>query len=303
MDLGGSIRRRRKSPARSKRGGAKKSRPSKKPRRSKKSRRPNKPRARGKRSRARRARPAGRARNAFRRLLTALVVAGAGLGLGYLVAVFLMFPLPDTPIELQGVPDVRGEPLHTALAALADSGLAAGPVDSVRHPFVAAGMVIGQSPLPGLTAVARAPVRITISSGREMRPVPDLTRLAGDQAAELLAAGGFAVQVDTAESTTPAGRVLGIEPEPGTEVGLPATVRLVISKGPPTFPMPDLVGMTQGEAFAILRSRGLALGEVDRRYSLLNVRAVFGQYPEPNEPVVAGTPVRVVVGREVMTPR
>lgn len=231
--------------------------------------------------------------------IAAFAVAGAGLGLGYLVAVTLMFPVPDTPVELQIVPDLRGQPVALALAELADSGLAVSRVDSVRHPLVPAGLVMGQSPLPGPTALVHAPVRVTVSSGREVRPVPDLTRLDGIRAAELLEAGGFLVQVDTVESTVAAGRVLSMDPEPGTEVPLPGSIRLAVSMGPPTFLMPDLAGMTQGEAFALLRALGLVMGEVDRRYSLLNVRLIFGQYPEPYEPVTEGAQVRLIVGREV----
>ena len=95
------------------------------------------------------------------------------------------------------------------------------------------------------------------------------------------------------------GRVLGMDPEPGTEVPLPGSIRLAVSRGLPTFLMPDLAGMTQGEAFALLRALGLAMGGIDRRYSLLNVRLIFGQYPEPYEPVTEGTQVRLIVGREV----
>ena len=231
--------------------------------------------------------------------LAAFLLVGAGLGLGYLVAVTLVFPAGEQSVELQAVPDIRGEPLELALATVVDSGLVIGHVDSVRHPRAEAGLVLGQSPLPGLTALVQAPVRITVSSGPEMRAVPDLTRLAGDRAAELLDAGGFVVRVDTADSRTPAGRVLGIDPAPGTEIRIPGDVRLVVSRGPPTFPMPRLAGMTQGEAYAVLRSLGLELGEVDRRYSLLNVRVIFGQDPEPHVPVAEGTAVRLVVGREV----
>lgn len=290
MDLGGSIRRRRKSAARTRAKG--KQRPT--------GRKTRKKRSPGKRPRSRtRAARVRLGRYAVYPGIAALAAAAAGLGLGYLVAVTLMFPAPDTPVELQIVPDLRGQPVALALSELADSGLAVSRVDSVRHPLVPAGMVMGQSPLPGPTALVHAAVRVTVSAGREVRPVPDLSRLDGVRAAELLEAGGFLVQVDTVESTVASGRVLSMDPEPGTEVQLPASVRLAVSRGPPTFLMPDLSGMTQGEAFALLRALGMVMGEVDRRYSLLNVRLIFGQYPEPYEPVTEGTRVRLIVGREV----
>ena len=243
-----------------------------------------------------------RDRRALRRPLQVLLTAAAGLGAGYLVAVLVLFPIPDVPLEIQVVPDLRAQTLDAAVAALADSGLSVSRIDSVRHPGAAPGRVIGQSPLPGPTALAGGAVRITVSSGPEVRPVPDLTRLVGGRAAELLGAAGFVVHIDTLDAMLPVGRVLGLDPAPGTEVQLPADVRLMVSRGPPTVDVPDLAGLTAGEAFALLRARGLALGDIERRYSLLNVNFVFGQHPGSGELAVQGSRVRIIVGREMRQP-
>lgn len=301
MDLRRSLRRNRKSRTK-KAGRVAKARRGAGARGARRSARP-KSRRRGSGRKGTRARPVRAGRPALHSAFAALLVTGAGLGLGYLIAVVLIFPAGEQRVELQAVPDLRGEPVGLALATVMDSGLVVGQVDSVRHPRVVAGLVIGQSPLPGLTARAQAPVRITVSSGPEMRAIPDLTRLDGNRAAELLDAGGFVVTVDTADSRTAAGRVLAIDPAPGSEIRIPGDVRLVVSRGPPTFLMPQLAGMTQGEAYAVLRSLGLVLGEIDRRYSLLNVSRVFGQHPEPYVSVAEGTAVNLVVGREVRPAR
>lgn len=230
----------------------------------------------------------------------ALGLTVVGGGAGYAVATVVLFPLPETPSAAQGVPDLRGRALPAALAAVADSGLVVERVDSVRHPTTPKGTVIGQGPLPGPTALPGAAVRVTVSLGPEVRNVPDVTRLPGERAAALLRAGGFRVQVDTVESGLPAGRVAGIDPQPGARLPIPGDVRLRVSQGPPTFPMPDLTGTGEAEALAVLESLGLALQEVDRRFSLLNVGAVFGQSPAPNVPVEAGAPVRIVVGEAMV---
>ena len=236
---------------------------------------------------------------ANRRFLQALAATGGGLGVGYLVAVLLLFPVSRAPLEVRMTPELRGQPVNAALAVLADSGFTISRIDSIHHPEAAAGMVIGQSPLPGPTSLAGSPVRVTVSLGADVRPVPDLTRVAADRAAEFLVHGGFAVTIDTIDATAPAGRVLALEPPPGTEVELPAQVLLTVSRGPPTLAMPDLAGLTVGEANALLRAARLALGEIDRRYSILNVNRVFGQDPEPSDTVTQGTAVRIVVGREM----
>ncbi len=237
-----------------------------------------------------------------RPLLSALAVTVGGLASGYLVATTFFFrPLPAPP-ALQGVPDLRGYPLSMAMAVLADSGLATSRVDSVHHPSVAGGVVIGQSPLPGPTALPRAPVRVTVSLGPDVRPVPDVTRLAGGRAAALLEESGFLVYVDTVQSMAPAGRVIRIEPGPGTPLAIPGSVRMAVSLGPPTIPMPSLAGLTEQSAVRLLRSLGLVVSGIEYRYSLLNVNTVFGQYPEPTSEIEQGADVHLIVGRRIRRP-
>lgn len=233
-------------------------------------------------------------------LLRAVIFAGAGLGSGYFVSTALVFPSPEPPPGLQGVPDLRGTSAHQAPALLADSGLLRGRVDSVRHPVAPAGLVIGQSPLPGRTALPGAEVRLTMSLGPEIRPVPDVTRLRGVRATAALHAGGFVVQVDTVESEMSAGRIVEIHPAPGTAIAMPGSVRLAVSRGPPTFPMPELSGFAEYEARLLLDTLGLVLAKVEKRYSILNVNRVFGQYPEPNADVRTGTGVRLIVGERIL---
>ncbi|MXW17843.1 MAG: PASTA domain-containing protein [Gemmatimonadetes bacterium] len=229
----------------------------------------------------------------------ALILAAIGLGSGYFVSTTWLFPSPEPPPAPQGVPDLRGSPLAGAMALLADSGLTAGRVDSIRHPLAPAGSVIGQNPLPGRTALPGAEVHVTMSMGPEIRSVPDVTRLRGERAAATLEAGGFLVQVDTVESQAPAGRIVAIDPPPGTETTMPGSVRLQVSQGPPTFPMPSLLGFGELEARSLLAALGLTVSEIDRRYSILNVNRVFGQNPAPSANVGAGTRVRLIVGQSM----
>jgi beta-lactam-binding protein with PASTA domain len=225
------------------------------------------------------------------------VIALVGLGVGYVVATRAVFPTPEPPPALQGVPDLRGIPLHEALAVLADSGLALARIDSVRHPSVDSGLVLGQSPLPGPTALPEAEVRITVSLGPEVRPVPDVTRLRGDRATTVLSASGFTVSVDTVDSRTPAGRVVQVDPVPGTELPLPGSVILRVSRGPPPFPMPNVIGLDEEEARRTLISLGLVISEVESRLSLRNAGEVLDQSPPPDSIVELGSAVRLIVGQ------
>lgn len=272
MDLGSSIRRRRKPRAKGSR----------------------EERSRARKSRARSSRAVGKAARVV------IPIAAAGLVSGYLVATRLLFPPGAPPPSLQGVPDLAGRAFGSAAAMLADSGLSVARVDSVHHPVIAAGTVIGQSPLPGWTALPGAGVRVTLSLGPEIGAVPDVTRLLAGRATRVLESSGFMVEVDTVESEAAAGRVLLIEPVPGTELALPGAVRLEVSLGPPTLPIPDLSGMWLDEAIAVLDILGLVVSEFDMRYSILNVDRVFAQHPLPYTQVEAGTAVRLTVGQAMV---
>lgn len=240
--------------------------------------------------------------SAGRRAGIVLSVASSGGLAGYCVSTAFYFPAPDPPASLQGVPDLEGVVLAQAMRSLADSGLVVGGIDSVRHPLAPRGTVIGQRPLPGRTALPGAAVTLAVSSGSAVRAVPDVTRMPGERAAAVLAAAGFAVLVDTVDSDNPAGQVIAIDPPPGDSLPLLGSLRILLSSGPPTFPMPDLAGMDERRAAAVLDSLGLVVGGVERRFSLLNQGAVFGQSPPPETRVERGRSVDLVVG-EIPRPR
>jgi len=66
---------------------------------------------------------------------------------------------------------------------------------------------------------------------------------------------------------TAAGIVLDQAPTQGHKVKEHSTVKLVISKGPPPVPVPDLTSASESAAKAKLAAAGLAVGNVDTQYS------------------------------------
>lgn len=226
------------------------------------------------------------------------VTAGlAGLGLGFLVATRALFPAPEPPSDLVTVPDLRGLDAGEAVARLAALGLAVGQEDSLRHPSVERGRIFGQSPLPGQLALPGAEVELTYSSGKDRRIVPSVSRLEGTGARAVLEASGFTVEVDTVDSDEPKGRVVITEPASGTEVELPALVRIGVSRGPPMIAVPDLIGLTEEDAVALLDSLGLEVSEVQTRFRFgLDQGLVVDQSPSPGTMVVRGGAVMLGVG-------
>lgn len=225
-------------------------------------------------------------------------LAFVGWFLGYMVATRVVFPAPPPPGDLYQVPDLSGADVGAARERLAGANLELGGVDSIAHPTVAPDRIVGQSPLPGQSAVPGTPVRITVSLGPQTRSVPDVLGLGADQALVVLQASGFAVRTDSAESEEPRGRVIGIIPDVDRAVALPAEVEVLISTGPPSVPMPLVLGMEEEEATALLDSLGLVVVEVREVFRFGRDQGIIvEQEPTADTELERGAEVRLAVGR------
>jgi serine/threonine-protein kinase len=193
-------------------------------------------------ARRRTKRPAGGSPGPWRPLLWILPLALAvPFVIGYIIAVYLIFPPAQTAAEGIPVPDLGGSSIGEAEAVLAAAGLGGLDVMELPHPTAAAGTIIAQSPLPGQQLRPGAGVRVAISQGRARVRVPDVQGFAADRADALLRRTGFAVVYASEQSMAAAGRVLRTDPPAGQELILPATVTIVASAGPPAPPPPDTI--------------------------------------------------------------
>lgn len=173
-------------------------------------------------------------------ILTTLGLVPLAFGIGYIVAVKLLFPVPaaaeGNAVE---VPALSGEPVPTAERLLDEVGLSVGEVDEIAHPDKAAGTVIGQSPLPGQQLRPGATVRIAVSSGPVTTAVPDIVGLTYEAAHLLLRDLGFDVNRRTETTTGTPGVVLRVHPEPGSHHTLPSAVTLTVGIEPEPEPEPE----------------------------------------------------------------
>jgi len=224
---------------------------------------------------------------------------GAGMVLaGYLTAYLILFPAPILPGH-QSVPRVLGLTVAEAQAEIQKSKLQVTEGGAEPHPTAPAGIVVWQDPPPGVIAPEGSKITLVSSSGPPKIPVPDVANLDGGLAQSLIAAAGLvASQVESVQAAAPTGLAMLTRPPAGTVLPPGASVTVVISRGAPTIPIPDLLGMASADARTRLETEGLQLGTVTRRRtSDGSPGTVVAQSPAAGTLAAPGTVVDIVVAR------
>src|SRR5262245_6777204 len=226
---------------------------------------------------------------------------GIGVGMvlaGYLTAYCFLFPAPFLPGH-QAVPRVLGLSIVEAQAEIQKSKLQVTDGGAEPHPSAAQGIVIWQDPPPGVIAPEGTKVTLVSSAGPPRIPVPDVGNLDASLAQSLVAAAGLTVsQVESVQADKATGLALMTRPPAGTALAPGAGLTLVVSRGAPTIPIPDLLGMSPADARTRLEMDGLQLGTVTRRRTAeASPGTTIEQRPASGTLAAPGTVVDIVVAR------
>lgn len=227
----------------------------------------------------------------------ALSVLGAAVA-GYLTAYLVVFPSPILPGH-QAVPRVLGLTLAEAEAQLKSASMQVQDGGAEPHPTAPQGTVVWQDPPPGVIAPEETRVTLVASAGPPKIPVPDVAGLEGTLAQQLVGAAGLTVsQVESVQAAAPRGVAMLTRPPAATVLSPGAGVAVVVSRGAPTIPVPDLLGMSQADARTRLELDGLSLGTVTRRRTGdATPGTVVGQRPAAGTLAAPGTVVDIIVAR------
>jgi eukaryotic-like serine/threonine-protein kinase len=220
-----------------------------------------------------------RRRHRLRRVVLAFVLvalAAAGVWAAY---VYLLAPGAT-------VPAVVGQRRSDAAGALRDEGLK--PVlHYVWADKHAKGEVARQAPRGGAKVEDGVKVDLWVSRGPLHIPSPDLTGLAASVARGRLEAESLNSRSRKAASeTTPKGQIFRQQPAAGATVERGDTVTFWVSSGPPKVYVPDVVGLSQGDASATLEDAGFVVST--------DYVAGWGEIPGT---VVGQDPLADVMGR------
>ena len=110
-------------------------------------------------------------------------------------------------------------------------------------------------------------ITLTVSMGNEGVAVPDITGKTLEDAENELIKAGFEVnKTESSSSTVEANRVISQNPEAGSKAPKGSAVTITVSTGAEDSKVrvPDLLGMSEMDAMALLVELGLELGSVSQ---------------------------------------
>jgi beta-lactam-binding protein with PASTA domain/protocatechuate 3,4-dioxygenase beta subunit len=199
---------------------------------------------------------------------------------------------------MTAVPDVVGMTEAAAETTLIANDLAKGAITYEHSDTVDAGLVMEQDPTSGTSAPCDSAVNLVISSGPCMTTVPDVLGMTEAAAEMALTTDGLVKGAVTYEcsDTVDAGLVMEQDPASGASVPCNSAVNLVISTGPCTAAVPDVLGMTEAVAETTLIANDLVKGNVTFEYSdTVAAGLVIAQDPASGATVPIGSAVNIVV--------
>ena len=155
------------------------------------------------------------------------------------------------------VPIVVGKTVAQAGAALTAAALKLGAQSTAYSPNLAKGLVLSSSPTAGTAQRVGTVVLVVVSAGPRPIPVPYLQGADLDSARTATTTAGLQLVVsDQSYSLTVAQNIVVSQNPTGGTLLPGQTISVVVSKGLPPVPVPDVVGKGIDEAKAILKIKG-----------------------------------------------
>lgn len=234
------------------------------------------------------------------------------------------------------IPELRGQPIAEAIAALLEADLDPGERIDRYDPAIPADRLIGTDPRGGIDVARRTVVDYVVSKGPEPTPtpaptpvptsalvtVPELRGTAESDAVVILVEAGLipGERTQRTSEAVPAGAVIKTDPVAGAIVARGTTIDYAVSSGPapvatatpvptptpaptpvPTpavVIVPDVRSFAEADAVTALLDAGLALGDRLERFNATYAAGIVARTdPAPGTAVAPGTPVSYVVSR------
>jgi beta-lactam-binding protein with PASTA domain len=218
--------------------------------------------------------------------------AGASVPLGS--PVNLVVSQGPAPIA---VPNLVGQTEAAATSALLGASLTVGTISRANNSTVPEGTVMGQGPLAGAAVLPGTAVNLLVSLGPVMVTVPDVVGLPQATATATVFGASLSYSVTFAPSTTVAANlVISQTPSPGSSVPLGTFVNLIVSTGPTSAVVPNVVGLQAAAAATALTNAGLTVGTTTQaNHPTVAAGAVIAQQYAPGSTLAVNSPVNLVI--------
>ncbi len=199
-----------------------------------------------------------------------------------------------TPVK---VPLLKGLTEEDARDALQRVNLVA-DVQPEASDDIKKGEVISQDPQPETSLSPGSSVTIKVSSGPADVAVPNVAGFSITKASNALGKEGLEVATKEEPSeTVPVGQVIRTDPPFGAEVAKSTTVTLIVSSGPSTASVPNVVGLTTAQATSRLESAGFVVFPTNKTVtSPADDGRVIEQSPGANTTAARGSRITITVG-------
>jgi len=221
-------------------------------------------------------------------LLGLLVVLAAGL-------FYVGTQLNKSSGQQIEVESVTQKPVAEATAILQRQGFV---VDAQREPNsdFPVDTVFDQSPRGGQKADKGSTIVLKVSAGLAQVEVPSVVGLTKAAAASLLDNANLQAQVSPQnDPKIPVDQVISQSPAAKEMVEKDSKVIIVVSTGPATLVVPDVVGQSAGAASATLTAAGFKVSEVDQASATVAAGKVISTNPDAGIGVAPGSKITIVV--------
>ncbi|WP_276915135.1 Stk1 family PASTA domain-containing Ser/Thr kinase [Parvibacter caecicola] len=244
---------------------------------------------------------AGRNRNSYRAdssegpkkgPIIALAIVAALVVIGVIV-----FIVSNGSAKQVDVPDVTGQSLAAATKALEDAGLEVGNVNRVTDDTQEPNTVTGQDPEGGKQAPEGSRVNLTVTQATETFELPTITDMTPDQAQNLAAQYGFVLQAngEKASDDIAEGMICVQSPEAGTPIKKGDTVTYIVSSGPDSVTVPNVIDDDEATATSKLEKLGFQVKTQTASSTNTDEGCVMIQSPTDGEKVKKGSTVTITI--------
>ncbi len=195
-----------------------------------------------------------------------VMIAAAVVILGGLIGAFA-FILTDTGPSSSSVPKLAGMNQAAAGDALRSAKLTPAYTEEYSD-SAPQHTVIRTDPAEGANLSPGATVNVVLSKGRPV--VPDIQAGMSERDAEeaIKAAQLTSTRGETEFSEVAKGKVVRVDPGPGSQLSIGGQVTIILSKGPePLPPVPDVTGQNKDDAFRTLQQAGFQPFQAGEEFS------------------------------------